>query len=147
MNTKDRLNNELKMAMKMKDRIGAESIRLIKARITQAEKETGTALTEEQIQEVLLKAAKDYEKSITAYRKANRPDLVEKEESQLNYLKPYLPQEMTEEEITAAVREIILEIGTESIKDMGKVMREFNLKYKGRANGGLVAKTVKRQLN
>lgn len=144
MTIREQLTSNLILSMKMKDKIAVEVIRLIKARIIDAEKKDGTVLNDSEVGQVLVKAAKDHQKSIIAFQKANRTDLVEKEKSQLSYLKQYLPKEMPEEAIISEVEKIIEENSYTSIQNMGKVMKEFNENFQ--ANGGVVSKIVRERL-
>lgn len=144
MTTKEQLTSELKLVMKMKDKIAIEVIRLIKARIMAAEKIDGIELNNEEVGKILVKAANDHRKSIIAFKKANRKDLIEKEKLQLGYLQQYLPEEMAEEQIISEVEKIISDAGYTSIRDMGKVMQEFNKYFQ--ANGRIVSKIVKERL-
>lgn len=144
MTIKEQLTSELKLVMKMKDKIAIEVIRLIKARIIAAEKIDGSELNNEEVGKILVKAANDHRKSIIAFQKANRTDLIEKEKLQLNYLQTYLPKEMDEEQIISEVEKIIADNGYTSIRDMGKVMQEFNKYFQ--ANGKIVSSIVKKKL-
>lgn len=144
MTIKEQLTSDLKLVMKMKDKIAIEVIRLIKARIISAEKIDGNELDNEEVGKILVKASKDHQKSIDAFKKANRIALLEKEVAQLNYLRNYLPKEMDEEQIVSEVEKIISDNGYTSIRDMGKVMQEFNKYFQ--ANGGIVSSIVKKKL-
>lgn len=141
MNIKEQLTSELILSMKMKDKLAVEVIRLIKTRIIAAEKKDGVDLTESEVGQILVKAANDHQKSIIAFQKGGREDLVEKEKSQLQYLQKYLPKEMSEESIIFEVEKIMGENSYHSIQDMGKVMKEFNEKFQ--ANGRVVSGIVK----
>lgn len=142
---KERLNSELKMAMKMKDKLAVEVIRLIKAKIQNAEKINGNELSDTEIESVLLKISKDHQNSIIAFKKGNRINLLEKEKLQLAFLQQYLPKEMGEEQIISEIEKIITDGNYTTIKDMGKVMKEFNENFQ--ANGGIVSKLVKERLS
>lgn len=144
MTIKEQLTSNLLQSMKMKDKLAVEVIRLIKARIIESEKKDGNELNDSEVGQVLVKAAKDHQKSIDAFKKGNRISLLEKEVAQLKYLQQYLPKEMPEEAIISEVEKIIEENSYTSIKDMGKVMKEFNEKFQ--ANGGVVSKIVKGKL-
>lgn len=145
MTIKEQLTSELILSMKMKDKLAVEVIRLIKAKIQNAEKKDGTTLNDSEVGQVLVKAAKDHQKSIDAFKKANRVSLLEKEVEQLNYLQKYLPKEMSEEAIISEVEKIIGDNSYNSIKDMGKVMKEFNENFQ--ANGRVVSGIVKELLS
>ena len=144
MTIKEQLTSNLLQSMKMKDKLAVEVIRLIKAKIIDAEKKDGNELTDSEVGQILVKAGNDHQKSIIAFQKASRSDLVEKEKSQLQYLQQYLPKEMSEEAIISEVEKIMGENSYYSIKDMGKVMKEFNENFQ--ANGGFVSKIVRERL-
>ena len=104
----------------------------------------GSELNNEKVGRILVKAANDHRKSIIAFKKGNRINLLEKEKLQLGYLQNYLPKEMDEEQIVSEVEKIISDKGYTSIRDMGKVMKEFNTNFQ--ANGGIVSSIVKKKL-
>jgi uncharacterized protein YqeY len=95
---------------------------------------------------VIRKAVKQRQDSIEQYTKGNRPELAEKERSEMELLKTYLPPELTDDEVESGVREIIASTGAQSKKDMGKVMKEAAGRYKGRVDGKKIQEIVSRLL-
>ncbi len=142
---KERLTSELKMSMKMRDKLAVEVIRLIKSKIMDAEKIDGNKLDDASVGKILVKAAKDHQNSIIAFKKGNRIDLLEKEKAQLAFLQNYLPKEMAKEQIIFEIEKIITNGNYTTIKDMGKVMKEFNTNFQ--ANGRIVSQLVKEKLS
>ena len=141
------INNDLKTAMKTGDDAAKRALRGVKAAITRAEKEKGNQpLSDEEIIVVLRKQAKQRQDSIEAYRSAGREDLVAEEEAELKVIERYLPRLMDEEEIRAAARQVIDEVGATGPRDMGKVMGRLMSQLKGRADGRLVNQVVRELL-
>jgi uncharacterized protein YqeY len=95
---------------------------------------------------VIRKAMKQRQDSIEQYTNAGRTELADKERSEMELLKTYLPPELTEEELESGVREIIASTGAQSKKDMGKVMKEATARFKGRVDGRKVQEIVQRLL-
>ncbi len=144
----DKINNDLKIAMKSKDKAKLETIRLIKtALMNEKIKLTVDNLTEDQEIAIIAKEAKQRRDSISEFEKAGRVDLIEKEKIQLDIIKTYLPKQLTENEIIALVDKVCVELNATSIKDMGKVMSMISPQVKGRANMAQVTQFVKRFLN
>ncbi|SHE85916.1 MULTISPECIES: GatB/YqeY domain-containing protein [Caloramator] len=146
MSLKERIQEDWKAAMKNKDRFRANVLNMAKAAILQAEKVDGTKLEDEQVIEVLNKEVKQRRDSIEEFEKGNRQDLVEQTGKEIEILLEYLPQQLTEEEISEIVKEAVNEVQANSIKDMGKVMAIVMPKVKGRADGKLVNQIVKQYL-
>lgn len=144
MTLKDRISEDIKTAMKAKDKVRLETVRSIKKLIL--ERETNVrpqgqeSLTEEQEMEVLTQLAKQRRDAIEQYRQAGRDDLAAAEQQELTIIEEYLPQQLSDEEIRAAIAAIIAEVGATSAKDLGKVMGPAMQRLKGRADG----KTVQR---
>ena len=132
---KERLNEDLKRYLKEKNSLALNAVRSIIAEIKNKEVEKGSELTEEEIIQVIKKQIKMREDSIEQYQKAQRNDLVQKEEQEIEVIKTYLPQELSEEELEKIVREAIEDVNAESIKDLGKVMKSAIKKAQGRADG------------
>jgi len=147
MSLKERLKADMKEAMKAKDKVRLSTIRMINSLIKNAEIEKRGELTDEEIVQLLMKYAKQRRESIEMYEKGGRQDLVEKEKAELAIVESYLPEQMSEEEIREIVKKAIEEVGAESVKDMGKVMKVVMPKVKGRADGSLVNKIVKELLS
>ncbi len=146
MDIKTRLEEDMKQAARSKDKLRLSTIRLMRNAITNAELEKGKELDDGAVIEILGKLSRQYEDSIEAYKRGNRADLVEKETTELDILKEFLPQALSPEEIAEMVKGAIEGLGATSVKDMGKVMQELKSEYVGRASGRDVSEEVKRQL-
>jgi len=142
----DKLNDDLKTALKAKQEIKVSTIRQIKTTITNTEIKKGKTLTDEEIGEVIFSIAKSHNESIESFKKGNRPDLVEKEEAELQILKQYMPEQLSDEEIKKIAEEAIKELGSVTMKDMGKIMGKVMPKVKGKADGNKVNAIVKEAL-
>lgn len=147
MSLKERLQDDWKQALKSKEKLKADTISMAKAAILQVEKNDGSKLDDEQIIDVLAKEVKMRREALLEFEKGKRQDLVDKTSSEIEILLEYLPQQLTEEEIAEIVRMAVNETGSNSIKDMGKVMAAVNPKVKGRADGKLVSTIVKQFLS
>ena len=151
MSLKDRISEEIKAAMKAKDKVRLETVRSIKKVIL--EKETSVrpsgqdALTEEQELEVLTQLAKQRKDAIEQYRKAGREDLADQEAQELTIIEEYLPAQLSEAEIEAVLDELIAKTGASSPKDIGKVMGPAMKQLKGKADGAKVQAWVKAKLS
>lgn len=144
----DRIRSDLKEALKSKNSFRAGTIRFLLSAVHNAEiaKGKGAQLTEAELVEVLQKQGKQRRESIEAYQKGRRPDLVEKEQKELEIIKAYLPEQLGEKEVQKIVEETIKEVGATSPQEVGKVMGAIMPKVKGRADGGLVSRFVKERL-
>ena len=112
------------------------------------EKMEGDAqLSDEEIIDVVSSEIKKRKDAIVLYEKGNRPELAENEQKEIEVLKVYLPEQLSEEEIKKLVQEAVAKTGAKEMKDMGKVMAELNPKVKGKADGGEVSKIVKQMLS
>ncbi len=139
---KNKIQADLVSAMKT-DKTKVETLRSIISSITNGEKENGNQpLTDEQSIKVLAKMVKDRKNSIEQFSKANRNDLVEKEQFQIDILNNYLPSALNSDELKRIISDIIKN-GQYLASDMGKIMKEFNSKYAGRADGKTVSDTIK----
>ncbi|MCP2728709.1 GatB/YqeY domain-containing protein [Limnofasciculus baicalensis] len=151
MTLKDRISEDIKTAMKAKDKIRLETVRSIKKLILEKEvslRPSGQdTLTETQEMEVLSQLAKQRRDSIEQYRKAKRDDLADLEAQELAILEEYLPEQLSDEEIITVVDEIIAQTGVVSVKQMGKVMGPVMEKLKGRADGQKIQAIVKAKLS
>ncbi len=145
---REKIKPMLKEAMKAKESLKLTALRSIISSITNKEKETGKdSLTEAEEIQVLSKIEKEHLQSISDFEKGNRDDLVADEKSKLLIIQSFLPQKMSEEDITKEINDIISEGGFSGMRDMGKVMKTFNEKHAGKADGKLVANLVKQSLN
>ena len=143
---KKKLLEDLKEAMKEKNEIKKNAIQMVRAGILQIEKDKGIELTDEQIIELISKEVKKRKDSIADYEKGGREDLVNQINEEISYLEKYLPKQLTEEEITVIVKQIIAELGATTIKDMGKVMKAAKEKMGVTADGKTINKVVKENL-
>lgn len=148
--TKAQLKEELKQSMLAKDAERTSTLRMVISALGYYEIEKGGAgyeATEEEVQTVIQKQAKQRRDSIEQFKAANRPELVEKETKELELLETFLPKQMDEEEIKRLVDEAIQQTGAKEASDMGKIMGVLMPQVKGKADGGLVSKLVKDRLN
>lgn len=122
MSIKQKLNDDLKIAMKANDIFKRDTIRLLNSALKQVEVDKRIELSDEEIIKILLNAKKQRLDSIEAYKKANRDDLVQKEEGELEIILQYLPKQLSDEELKAKIEEIIKSLSANGIKDLGKVM-------------------------
>lgn len=142
------IDADLKQAMRNKDETTKLALRSLKSAITEAQK-TGTAHTvsESEIQEILLKAAKQRRDAIAEYEKGNRPDLAAQESAELAVLERYLPRQLSETEIETIVRAVMAETGANSVQDLSKVMPLAMQRTRGQADGRVVNQVVRRLLS
>lgn len=146
MDTKARLQNDMKEAMKNKDNETRDVLRLIMAAIKQVEVDTQKELDEVGVQQLLIKQSKQRRESIAEYDKAGRSDLIVQEQIELNVIDRYLPQMMSREEIMALAKAAIAETGATDAKGTGAVMSKLMPQVKGKADGKLVQEVVKELL-
>lgn len=143
---KERLQEDWKQALKAKDKFKADTISMAKAAVLLIEKTNGTKLDDEQIVDVLAKEVKQRREAKIEFEKGNRMDLVEQADAEIEILLSYLPQQLTEEEISEIVRQAVNEVGANSIRDMKNVMSVVGPRTKGRADGKLVSQIVRQYL-
>ncbi len=136
----------MKAAMKGGDKRKLGVIRLLRAAIKQREVDERIELDDEQVLAILDKMVKQRRDSITQYEQAERSDLVEQEQYEIEILQEYLPEALSQEEITALIAAAITAAGATSMRDMGKVMGELKPKLQGRADVGAVSALVKESL-
>lgn len=142
----EQIRADLTAAMKAQEKEKLSTLRMLQSALKNEQINIGHELSDEEAMTVIRKAVKQRQDSIEQYTKGNRPELAEKERSEMELLKTYLPPELTEEEIESGVREIIASTGAQSKKDMGKVMKEASARYKGRVDGKKVQEIVSRLL-
>lgn len=143
---KARINDDLKGAMKAKDALRVDCLRLILATVKNREIEKRGELDDAEVLKVLGTLAKQRAESIDMYRQGGRTDLVAKEEAELAIVQAYLPQALTEAELSKLVAEAVAESGAAGPKDMGKVMKAIGPRVAGRADGKAVSEAVKARL-
>jgi len=146
MSLKERLLNDLKVAMRDKDDVKKNAVQMVRSAILQIEKDKKITLDDDGIIEVVAKEVKQRKEALPEYEKSGRQDLIENLKAEIDILMQYLPQQLTEEEIEALVKEAIAETGANSAKDIGLVMKAVLPKVKGRADGKTVNQVAKRLL-
>lgn len=140
MSLKDKLMEDLKNSMRNKDKLKKDTITMVRAAIKQKEVDERIELTDEEILDILSKQLKEKKSSIEEFKKGDRYDLIEQTNAEINILLDYLPEQLSEEELTKIVKETMEECDVTSPKDMGKLMKNIMPKIKGRADGGMVSK-------
>ncbi len=146
MSLKDQITEDMKTAMRAKDSERLGTIRMLMAAMKQKEVDERVVLDDVAIIAIVDKLIKQRKDSIAAFELANRQDLVDKEKSELEVLKVYLPARMSAEEVTAAVQAIMAELGAKGPGDMGKVMGAVKTQLAGKADMGQVSAAVKAAL-
>ena len=144
---KNKISDDVKAAMRSKDKERLGALRLIQAAFKQKEVDERIELNDEQTLAILDKMAKQHRDSIDQFKKANREDLVEVEQFELNIIEEYLPAQLSDDEINTFIENAISKTGAESIKDMGKVMGMLKGELQGRADMGKVSGLIKSRLN
>lgn len=144
----DTISNDIKEAMKARDKVRLETLRNIKKVFLEAKTAPGAndTLEDADALKILSKLAKQGKESAATYVQQNRQDLADEELAQVAVIEDYLPKAMTEEEIEAAVKEIITQTGAQGMKDMGKVMGVASKQMAGRADGRVISGIVKKLL-
>lgn len=148
MSLQAKVMEELKEAMKAKNTVALESLRAIKSAILLAKTEAGATeeLTEADELKLLQKLVKQRKDSAALYSQQGREDLAQPELAQMTVIEKFLPKQLTEEEITAAVKGFIADVGATTAKDMGKVMGVASKSLAGKADGKLISEIVKKLL-
>ena len=147
MSLKDQITEDMKNAMRAKDTQKLGTIRLLQAAIKQREVDERITLDDVAVIAIVDKLIKQRKDSVAAYTRAGRQDLADVETLEMGILEAYLPQRMSAEEITAAVKALVVELGATGPADMGKVMGAVKTKFAGKADMGLVSAAVKTALN
>lgn len=144
---KQRINDDVKQAMRKRDKERLSTLRLITAALKQKEVDDRIDLDDGQVMVLLDKMVRQYRDSIEQFAKAGRSDLVDKETSELQVVLHYLPQQLTQEEIAQLITITISEVGATGIRDMGKVMGILKPKIQGRADMSAVSEIIKKRLS
>jgi uncharacterized protein YqeY len=144
----DRISNDIKDAMKAKDKVRLETLRNIKKVFLEAKTAPGAndTLTDDAAMKIMQKLVKQGKDSATLYNEQDRADLAEAELAQVAVIEAYLPKQMSAEELEVALKAIIAEVGAEGPKDMGKVMGTATKKLAGLAEGRAISAMVKQLL-
>jgi uncharacterized protein len=150
MSLKQQIDNDIKKAMLSKNKEELEALRSIKSMILLAETEKGGGtgdISSDAESKILMKAAKQRKESADIFQQQSRKDLADRELFQLDIISRYLPKQLTEAEITAALQAIVSETGAKGAQDMGKVMGVATKKLAGQADGKVISDLVKKILN
>jgi len=146
MSLKATLTAAMKEAMKSKDTVRLGTVRMILSAIKNKEIDAGGELDDAAVIAVMSTLAKQRREAAEAFRNGDRIELAEQEEAELAVLQSFLPEQMSEDEVRDLVDAVVTELGAESMKDMGRVMKELTDKTRGRADGKLVSALVKARL-
>jgi uncharacterized protein YqeY len=141
-----RLDSDLKEAMRAKDALRTEVVRNVRGSMRAKEIDSGTTLSDDELQKLIRGLVKQREDSIAQYEQGGRADLVERERAEKALLEGYLPAAASAADIEKVVGEVIAELGATSIKDMGKVMKAAQAKLGVSADGKLISAVVKQKL-
>ncbi len=147
MGLEDRLMADLKDAMRNHQEVRVSAIRMARSALNYESVEKRRPLEESEVVAVISRQIKQRRESIEAYSKGNRPDLVAREQEELDILLSYLPQQMSREEIAEAARGAIQELGASAPSDFGKVMSRLAPALKGRADGKVIGEVVRELLS
>lgn len=141
------LDREIIEAMKAKDSIRLATLRGVKGAMKLQSIDHRKEINDELLIDVVSKEIKTRNESIKEFEKGNRQDLIDKTEAEINILSKYLPEQLSEKEITDIINQVFEEVKPTSIKDMGKVMSAVTPKVKGKADMGIVSSIIKNKLN
>ena len=144
---KDRITADMKEAMRAKEAVRLEAIRLLRAAIQRREVDERVELDEDEVLAVVQKMIKQGRDSIEQFEKGGRDDLVQKEAATLEILETYLPEQLDESKLAALIDQALTETGAQSIRDMGKVMGWLKPHVQGRADMGSVSASIKQKLS
>lgn len=147
MSLKDRIIEDMKTAMRAQDKPRLAVIRLMQAAIKQYEVDERKPVDDTQVILLLDKMIKQRRESIHQYEKANRKDLADQEQSEINLIQTYLPQAISEVEISKLIDEAMTKVGAKSMQDMSKVMAELKPQLIGRADMAVVSANIKQRLS
>jgi uncharacterized protein len=142
----DKVRADMTEAMKAQEKERLSTIRMLQSALKNEQINLGHELSDEEAMSVIRKAVKQRQDSIEQYSNAGRTELADKERSEMELLRTYLPAELSAEELESGIREIIATTGAQSKKDLGKVMKEATARFKGRVDGKKVQEVVSRLL-
>lgn len=148
MSLEEKINQDIKEAMKAKEKERLESLRAIKAAILLEKTKGGSEeISEDNEMKILQKLVKQRKDSAQVYQNQNRNDLADKELAEAAVIEKYLPEQMSDEELTSVIQKIVDQVGAKSMADMGKVMGMASKELAGKAEGKAIADKVKAILN
>lgn len=144
---KEKLQEDMKAAMKNSERLKLDTLRMLIAGIKNHEIDSRKPADDAEILGLLRKAAKSRKDAIEEFKKGGRNDLVEKEAQEISIIESYLPAALSEDEMVEIIDRVIAEVSPSGMKEMGKVMKESLARLAGRADGGVVNRLVKDRLS
>ena len=147
MSLKERLDQDLKTAMREKAQLRLDTIRMLKSAVKYREIELMKPLDDAGIHAVISSEVKRRRDAVEQYKAGNRPELAAKEDAEIAILQGYLPQQLTQDELRAMVEAAVTATGAQGMKDMGKVMKALLPEVQGRAEGSAVSELVKTRLS
>ncbi len=147
MSLKDQIKNDIKEAMRAKDTARRDTLRNINTMIKQIEVDERRDLSDSEVEAILMKYIKQREDAISQFKEAGRDDLVAKDQAEIEIVKAYLPEPMSDDELEEALKEIVQELEASSMKDMGRVMGRAKEVIGSRADGGRISQMVKKLLS
>lgn len=147
MNLKEQILNDIKEAMKQKDDFKRDTLRTLNAAFKQVEVDERIELDDERILKIITSEIKKRKDAIELYSKGGREDLAQKEQKEIALFESYLPQQLSDEELQTALKELIANLGVSSLKDQGLVMKEAKAKFGARVDGKRLNVTLRELLN
>lgn len=146
MTLKDRLMEDMKVSMRNKETLRKSVITMIRASVKQKEVDDRVDVTDDDVIELIAKQLKQRNDALVEFEKAEREDLITQTKAEIEILASYLPQQLTDEELEAVVRDAITEVNAQSMKDMGKIMGKVMAVAKGKVDGKRINEMVKKIL-
>ena len=146
MNLRNKINNDVKEAMKAKDTKKRDALRLLTSAFKQIEVDERKELSDEDVIKIIQTQIKRRNDAASQYKDAGREDLMQIELDEISYYEPYLPKQLSDDELCDAITKIIAEVGASTMKDMGKVMGAANKALAGQADGKRISECVKKSL-
>ena len=144
---KEKLMDDLKIAMREKNEIRKNTIQMVRAAILQIEKDKGITVEDDKIIEIIAKEVKGKKDALVDFEKAERSDLIEQTNQEIAILQEYLPKQLSKEEIKSELEKVISDLGASSMKDMGAVMKEAKARIGAGADGRTINEVVKELLS
>ncbi|EGS0795286.1 GatB/YqeY domain-containing protein [Campylobacter coli] len=144
---KEQILNDIKEAMKQKDDFKRDTLRTLNAAFKQVEVDERIELDDERILKIITSEIKKRKDAIELYSKGGREDLAQKEQEEITLFESYLPQQLSDEELQMALKELIANLGVSSLKDQGLVMKEAKAKFGARVDGKRLNVTLRELLN
>lgn len=146
MSLKERLLEDMKIAMRDKDTVKKNAVQMVRAAVLQVEKDNKVSLDDDGVLEIIAKEVKKRRDSLSEFEKSGRQDLIDTIKSEIDILLQYLPKQLTEEELEVIVRQAVKDTGASSSRDLGKIMQAVMPQVKGRADGKMINEIAKRIL-